>query len=133
MKLLVGKRIRSPWKTAARFANSGGRGGGFFVSGDDLRPFFPPHLSNNANVKPRPTMEFHLHLWTTVCGERMAARVVMLHGVSATGKANARDGQRRSLKIESICALGLEIQIRREISMVARAPGSLSLSPPSYI
>ena len=48
----------------------------------------------------------------------MAARVVMLLG--RRGAANSRYEQRRSLKIESICALGLEIQIRREISMAAR-------------
>lgn len=38
--------------------------------------------------------------------------------------SNARNGQRRSLKIESICALGLEIQIRREITGGWLCPGS---------
>lgn len=47
-------------------------------------------------------------------------------GASATGEENAHDGQRRSLKIESICASGLEIQIRREISMATACARILS-------
>lgn len=65
--------------------------------------------------------------------KRMVVRVVMLlgrRGASATGEANAHDGQRRSLKIESICALGLEIQIQREISMAAPCARTL---PELYI
>lgn len=134
-EIIVDGRIRTAAasRSAIRAINTnpreevGGEREVSFVSGDDHPcSFFPPHLSNNANANPRLTMEFHLHLWTTARANEWRARVVMLLGAARRGEANARDGQRRSLKIESICALGLEIQIRREISIAARAPETLS-------
>lgn len=130
-KITVDRGIKPARQTAARFVRQiriRGKGGGgecaFCASGADLRSFFPPHLSNNANINPCLTMEFHLHLWTAArasewrrasCNVTRSTRRVR----NRRGEANARDGQRRSLKIESICALGLEIQIRREISMAS--------------
>lgn len=101
---------------------SDGGGRDSFVSGDDLRSFFPSHLSNNADINPRQWNFIYIYGRARANGGASCNVTRGRHGASATGaarrgEANARDGQRRSLKIESICALGLEIQIRREISM----------------
>lgn len=48
-------------------------------------------------------------------------------------EANAHDGQHGSLKIESICASGLEIQMPREISMPAWLPPAVAAAYNRYI
>lgn len=117
-------RIRSnAWQTAARFPTNANLG---LLSPRGLTSAVSFRLSNNAEHRPPPTMGFHLHLWAM----RRAVRVVTL----LDGGKCERDGQRRSLKIESICAPGLEIQIRREISTdapVDRRRDSLSSYNPS--
>lgn len=95
--------------------------------GIDLH-FFPP-------VKRQATRERRQWDFIYIYGRytRFACNALAAERAARRGEGNARDGQRRSLKIESICAFGLEIQIRREISVAAPCPSGRLSSHNRYI